>query len=164
MARPVLAGRLVFPQRLAWEIIVKCIIVSGVPGSGKTYYAETISGKHDPAHVGIASADSFVDYSKEVRPQLPRAHQECFLTALALLEDKTPLVIIDNTNLSGIEIAPYYLMAEAHGYEVEVLRISCPPEVAFERQQHGVPADIFDKMVLAFNKRDVAPWWTVYDI
>lgn len=130
-----------------------CIILQGIPGSGKSTFAARLSSR-------IASADRYVDYSQPVAPQLSKAHAWCFKDAIAFAMDGRDFVV-DNTNLTSIEIAPYHLLARSFHFDVEIRRIHCPPETAWGRQTHGVPRQAFDSMVARFESFEPAPWWSV---
>jgi hypothetical protein len=136
---------------------VKIIILSGFPGSGKSYFCE----QQDPIGLATVSADHYLD-PKTL--DFGQAHRLCCKDYITLIQrDDLTKIIVDNTNLNAWEIAPYYLAGEAHGHHVEVRRIHCDPALAFKRQQHNVPFDAFCIMVANFKKRDVLPWWNVYE-
>lgn len=143
----------------------KVVILSGIPGCGKTHYAQSIVRPW--GMLGrVVSTDYFWGEEYEFDPnRIEEAHIWCFKKFLMEIEEMmTSLVVVDNTNLSAMEIAPYYLAAQAFSYEPVVQRILCPPHIAWERQSHGVPQARFQAMVDQFNKRDVAPWWRVEEI
>jgi tRNA uridine 5-carbamoylmethylation protein Kti12 len=150
-------------------------IMSGIPGSGKSYIArqmcESFSrfGNHYPS---ICSADDFfmVDGKYQFNPaRISLAHQACFRKFIGIVSrpafgKRRNIIMVDNTNLTAAEISPYYLAAETFNYQVEVLRIDAPMELAGIRQTHGVPLTSIEKMEMAFRKRDVMPWWKVRDV
>ena len=100
------------------------IILSGIPGSGKSYWANRIY-----PDAQVCSADDFFTYSTqpdvcEYRfdpAKLGEAHDYCFRKFARLVyrdvaSDAIPsfgTVIVDNTNIRMFEIAPYYRMAQA---------------------------------------------------
>lgn len=142
----------------------KVVILSGIPGSGKSTLAQSLRVTPD---VVVCSADDLFVENGVYRfdlAKLGHAHRACWRKFQRALQDGLELVVVDNTNLSAAEIAPYVLPAEAWGYQVEIVRVHCDPAVAFARQTHGVPAEGFARMVEAFNKRDVMPWWSVEDV
>ena len=141
----------------------KVWILSGIPGSGKSTWA----GREIPAGRTFSADDWFTTNSVyQFRPQeLPLAHQACFRGFLRAVQEISPRpVAVDNTNLSAWEIAPYMLAAEAHDWEVAIVRVHCPLAVALERQTHGVPPERLAAMARAFDRRDVLPWWTVHEV
>jgi len=152
-------------------------ILAGLPGSGKSYMASVLRRiyagpqaralTHGRAAVEVVSSDHFwaPDYSDFDPAKLPQAHQACYRDFLtATMMERAPMVVVDNTNISSAEVAPYYLAGEALGYQVSLLRINVTPEVALARNIHGVPAEIVDKMNAAWLRRDVMPWWNVVEV
>jgi hypothetical protein len=90
----------------------RCIILSGPSGFGKSTLAAKLAGTVGEGKSFICSADNFFVNEGgfyEFDPKLlPQAHKECYLDFINVVNFRTPLVIVDNTNLSGWEIAPYY--------------------------------------------------------
>lgn len=136
------------------------VCMSGVPGSGKSFYAAGLSKREN---IFIVSADYYF-LNKPFNPSLlSRAHGECFKQTIdwAL---KGWDIVVDNTNLNAWEISPYSLLAQSLDTPFEIHRVECDPEVAFARQTHGVPRAVFDRMVQQFNKRDYLPRWRICGI
>jgi predicted kinase len=90
--------------------------------------------------------------------QLPEAHSACLRRFVALCETGTD-VVVDNTNTTAVELAPYVALAGMYGYEVEIIRLHCDPFLAAKRNTHGVP----EKAVLAMHARLMSdrlpPFW-----
>jgi len=118
----------------------------GISGSGKSTYI----AKHYPKAY-ICSADDFFTqvvgggkaYVFDAK-QLGDAHRWCmnkFIRAVTHIDPlgRAALVVVDNTNLALWEFMGYYQVATAMGYEVSVIRMDTPPEVAGKRNLHGVP-------------------------
>ena len=119
-------------------------IMRALPGAGKTYHATRIAAE---TGAGIGSADTFPGLygpaDENGRPTYNvalagSAHGACFRHAVESLQSGQS-VIVDNTNLSLDEIAPYILLAQAYQAEPKVLTVACDPEVAHARNTHGVP-------------------------
>lgn len=113
----------------------------------------------------IVSADNYFTangkYNFDAR-LLNQAHQTCFRSFIQAVSRqdringsvKPGLVIVDNTNTSVAEVAPYVLAGEAYGYVVEIVRIDCPVDVAAARTIHGVPREKIESQrerMLDFN-------------
>ena len=124
----------------------KVIVMRGASGSGKSTYVK----KHFPG-AEICSADQFFIDSKtgeyEFNPKmLGAAHGECKRNFKNSLRSKVPLVVVDNTNTMLKELQPYIMAAQAANYEIEVIRLEVPLDVAAQRNVHGVPYDAVKRM------------------
>jgi len=112
------------------------IILRGVPGAGKSTYAKTLGNP------SIVSADYFLTANGVYKfdPKLlPKAHRECWAWFYAYLKLGVLTVVVDNTNTTAAEIAPYVLPAETLGYAVTIVTLRVDPLVAAARNIHGVP-------------------------
>ena len=113
---------------------MKCLILIGPSGVGKSTYAkkwleEDVVSCQD--NVVICSADNFpslyrengsIDFSK-----LGEAHQACFLSFLRTmsreLHSDKDFTIVDNTNCSMDQLAPYVRVATAYNVEPEIVAL-----------------------------------------
>lgn len=137
------------------------IILRGLPGAGKSHWAK----KNRTDQTEIVSADRYFisqDGSYQFNPaKLGEAHQACFRNFLQWLRVGVGCIIVDNTNISELEIAPYYLAAETYGYGVKILNFPCDVETAVSRNIHGVSRGPIEKMVERSEKFNPPPWWTI---
>ena len=152
---------------------MKVIVLSGLPGSGKSTWAKKTVVEMGADNLGaILSADDFFtqpDGSWVFDPtKIGDAHADCLRKFIAhcqhqrMLEEvgiPLRLCIVDNPNLSIAEIAPYMAIAQAYGHEATVVRISCSPQQAFERQIHGVSFGTFLHMFATQRDLVLPPWW-----
>jgi predicted kinase len=118
---------------------MKVIILRGISGSGKTTW---IANNHPEAFV-VSADHHFLDKDGNYHfnaDHLQEAHEHCFRAFLNALEEKRPLIAVDNTNVALWEITPYSLGARAFGYDITILTLSCSPELAISRKQL-VPED-----------------------
>lgn len=72
---------------------------------------------------------------------LGQAHGACLRAAIEALQAGKS-VVVDNTNTTVVEVAPYVALAQAFSVsDVALLRMNCDPEKAWARNSHGVPRD-----------------------
>lgn len=129
------------------------VILRGIPGSGKTTY---VKSKFRTAVV--CSADSFF----ETVPggfdssSLPLAHAKCLGKFVDALQDKKPVIVVDNTNVSKWEYENYEKIARLAGYEVEIYEMHCKSDSTAgkcaDRNRHGVPVSKVIEMYSRFEK------------
>jgi tRNA uridine 5-carbamoylmethylation protein Kti12 len=140
---------------------LRVVILRGLPGSGKSHYtAQLVAGelKRGHAEPAVVSADQYryvEENGRRVYRYDPRKDSECHAACLrdflAYVQHPANLrgaryLVVDNTNLSAWEVAPYYAVANAlkrpagSVVEVIILTVHCPPEVCVKRNVHGLPA------------------------
>jgi predicted kinase len=136
-----------------------CKIMRGVPGTGKTTWAKLHCDLSAPT-VKYISADvkrmvgGHYLYDKDKDPAI---HAECLREAVDAFQRSHPIVIIDNTNIRSYEFSPYYKLAEAYGYEVEIVHCVAEYEMCLARNEHKVPPAIIKSMMCSSDP--VPPWW-----
>lgn len=137
---------------------MKAIILSGIPGSGKS----TFAGEADKRVV--CSADDFfmVDgkYCFDFR-KLGEAHGSCLRKFIECVSRGESVVYVDNTNTTVLELAPYMAIANAYNYKIELVTFLCDPEIAAKRNKHGVPyaACLAMNNRLVSRDREIPPFW-----
>lgn len=108
-------------------------VLRGISGSGKTTWAKQHEGK-----ALVLSTDHYFLVDGEYRfdpMKLGENHRRCFREFAEAVLKSEPWIIVDNTNLSAWEYAPYVVMGEAYGYQVELLTFMVTPEVSLQRKQ-----------------------------
>lgn len=142
---------------------MNCVIMRGVPGSGKsTWIKNNYPDPEYPKMQEIFSADHYHINDAgvyEFKPEnIRKAHNHCliYFTQMSSLGSGTTL-IVDNTNIRVWEIAPYYRLAEAFGYDVEIIHVHADPVVAAKRTIHGVPPGRVLEMHRSIEP--VPAWW-----
>lgn len=92
----------------------KVIILSGISGSGKSTYGRKLL--EGALWTSVCSADDYFMVGSEYRfdaSKLSLAHGQCFKKFIDLLKGGDQVVVVDNTNTSVVEIAPYVLGGQA---------------------------------------------------
>jgi predicted kinase len=143
--------------------MAKLIIMQGIAGSGKSRVARRLVRPGRRVRPAIVSADLFPGlYAADGfhRELLGAAHKACFRAAVELVSGGEN-VVVDNTNLSALEMAPYVALGAAFGYEVEIVRVLCPQLVAYRRQTHGVPLAVHRGMARQLKRFQAPPYWDV---
>lgn len=164
----------------------KLVVLSGLSGSGKSWYA----GKLLMEYVGetgltmtdilmlpkgdkrgtsaYCSADMFFvgeDGTYKHDPsKIGAAHGACFKECIRAMQAECEIIIVDNTNTTEMEISPYMLAAQAYGYEAEIITLHIPVLFACERNVHKVPEAEIQNQFNQLQARKLAPWWKNTDV
>jgi predicted kinase len=140
------------------------IILSGVPGSGKSHYIK----KQIQGNVLVCSADHYFEKTGSYvfdPSKLGQAHGECLRKFAANVSDEegnpNGTLVVDNTNTSAIELAPYVALCQAFEVECELVTVLCDPDIAAARNLHGVPGHAIARMDKAIRSRTLPPFWDV---
>lgn len=128
-------------------------IMIGLPGSGKSTEVQKISRTHGIIResVTICSADDYFSRTGSYLfdpSQLGEAHASCMREATEACVRGDDCVIIDNTNLTNIERAPYYMLGVAFNYTIKLVWVE--PGLTIDeiaaRNVHGVPVTTVRRM------------------
>lgn len=127
------------------------ILLQGVPGSGKSTLAHELSRAEDIFYPIFSTDHFWLGLSEDGTyafdgSRLAEAHQWNHARAEAWMAGGGECLIIDNTNIKKAHARPYLDLAKKYGYDVEVVRVECDPQVAFERCTHGVPLEVIQRM------------------
>jgi len=125
-------------------------ILRGMPGSGKSHYAEFRMLEIGPTVQSseVVSTDKFWKTSKAPNgfnyKQLIEAHEWCKARFVEALQNGTEFVILDNTNITWAEYKTFYVrIAESFGYRVRILdfnpAMASDAIVCARRNLHNVP-------------------------
>lgn len=129
-------------------------VMRGIQGSGKSTYAKLlVQCAHEAGQKPlICSADNFFitdeGYKFDIE-KLGEAHKWCMRVFLTALQEGYDMVVVDNTNINLEDLSPYVAVGQALGYDVEIIQVNTPPEIAAGRNVHGVG----ESQVHALHKR-----------
>jgi predicted kinase len=124
----------------------KLIILRGIPGSGKSTYANKLKEFYIKENKTIAhwEADMFFtkpDGSYDWKPNLVGvAHKWCQDKVRNSL-DNCDVVIVSNTSLTESEVNTYVQIGETAGAEISIYRL-----IGNYQNVHGVPEETLEKM------------------
>jgi len=147
----------------------RVIIMSGVSGSGKSSYISNVIVPEIQRNMSflVLSADDFFIYPDDgsyvFKPKLlGKAHAFCFRNFIRALQSEIDVVVVDNTNTTAVEIAPYVLAAEAFHYEAEIITLMCEDdfvETCAARNAHGVSPAGVQAQHQRLKERCLMSWW-----
>jgi predicted kinase len=136
---------------------MEVVIMVGVSGSGKSTYIKDKLKEHL-----VCSADSyFMDGDKyNFNPaKLGDAHRSCMKLFVESCVGRVEKIVVDNTNTSIDQLAPYYSVARAFNYSVKLVMLEAPAEVCVERNSHGVNKKTIDGMSFNLSRLKIPPYW-----
>lgn len=145
----------------------KVIVMRGISGSGKSEIVKRLfqECKDNGGMFGFVSTDSFFMYGGKYNFNpafLSEAHGQCFRRYISYLgAGNLDLIVVDNTNVTVAEIAPYMLGADAFRYQAEILNIECTVVAAHMRNTHNVPVETVEQQHREMLSAQLSPWWKV---
>ena len=120
-----------------------CIIMRGIPGSGKSTIAKLFEGTLCSADLFFTSEDGNYKFDTT---RLKEAHIDCFCNAVEAMRNKDKIVVIDNTSLAHYEYKRYVDLAENYDYPYVIITVQCDLDVACSRGIHDVPFETMQRM------------------
>lgn len=123
-----------------------CIIVRGLPGSGKTTEAKRLAKKYNAVHL---EADDYFMVNGEYkfdRSKLHEAHKDCFNRFKAAI-NANKNVIVANTFVRFWEFKRYFRYAKEKGYLIHV--VECKWHY---KSVHDVPEETLERMKRDWDK------------
>ena len=151
------------------------IVMQGVSGSGKSTLAQRILEEDQFEDGTIVCSDYWFEnedtgeYTFDAT-QIDKAHAYCFSNCLDALNDRLDVILVDNTNTTTMEVAPYMLAvaatnidsSEDEQYEAVILRVPCDDlDMAAGRNLHGVPLRGIQQQanrIRAFDNQNFLKW------
>lgn len=155
-------------SRLAYVGAPVIHILQGPPGAGKTTWAmrQITSGERGTAsrygeRIAIVSADT--ERERLIGRTLAEAHAACLRRFVDLLNapprlGSTMHIIVDNTNTTQAEVAPYVALGMAYGH---VVTLRSFPGRGPGMDVHNVPEHVYHAMVDRIAKFAPAPFWDI---
>jgi len=152
---------------------LNCKIMRGPSGSGKSTYAK----KHFPKATVLSTDDFWINLAGEYIFDIKK-HGEAHAWNLrrfvdfvtywgniaeedfdASMQDVT--VVVDNTNTTVAELAPYAAVANAFGFNVEIITLDVDVDVAHPRNVHNVPQPTVhgQRRNMVANNGYIPKWW-----
>lgn len=144
-------------------------VLSGISGAGKSTFVRELRARAEEAGGGVASfsADDFFMKDGEYRfnvLELAKAHGRCMRLFIEYIQGSIPegySVVIDNTNTTIAEIAPYFAVGAAYGCNVVLVKFVTTPEETGGRNVHGVPMSGVQAQWKRCEQlwRELPPWY-----
>lgn len=136
---------------------MKLILIRGIPGSGKSTYAKTLSGfiassEHFEADMFWMLKDG--SYAFDMK-KIAYAHKWCLAKVIeALQREWISCVIVSNTFTTTKEMQPYIDLAKDYNVPVSIV------EMKTQYQNiHNVPEDVLIKMKNRWE--EIPDYWNV---
>jgi predicted kinase len=133
------------------------IILRGPSGAGKSTWA-----KHHFPHASVVSADHYFMVGDEYRfdpSKLPQAHAVCLRKFVDNMQFGEDITVVDNTNTTVAEVAPYAALALAYGHTLKIVTFDGDWRIAARRNVHGVPESTVEAQASRIMDAVFPPWW-----
>lgn len=134
------------------------VILQGISGSGKSTRAAQLGGTVVSADAYFTEADGLYNFKPAL---LADAHGHCLRSFVDAVLARHALIVVDNTNTTVAEVAPYYSIAVAYGYRVEIHRLWAQLETATDRGLRGVQLRQNAAMLARLERFTIPPFWSV---
>lgn len=141
------------------ESMNKCIIIRGVPGSGKTTLISQLEKEYNKKAY-ICSADDYhyfgaakikENYKFDIS-NIGSAHKQCQDKFTNGLISNESFIVVDNTNIKEKDYKWYYLLAKQYNYNV-IFHTILPGTIEqhFENNVHNVPKNVIENMIIGLK-------------
>jgi len=128
-------------------------LVRGLPGSGKSTFANLITNKFSICEADLFFYDKEGNYNFDAT-KIKQAHEWCREQVEIRMKDNGvnpqfyPEIVVSNTFTQEWEMEAYYKLAEQYGYKVFSIIVENRHGGV---NQHGVPADKLEQMKNRFQ-------------
>lgn len=137
------------------------ILMRGVPGSGKTHLAKSLSAEY--GGVVCSTDDFFVENGlyQFQSERLEEYHKNNIFRVREAMKDGIKLIIVDNTNIFVNHMAQYTFHAVVHFYEIFVVEPETSwkykVEECFRRNIHGIEIWKINSMLQSLHNQGRPP-------
>lgn len=128
-------------------------LVRGLPGSGKSTFAELITNEFSICEADKFFTDKGGNYNFDAT-KLPQAHKWCREQVEIRMKDNEvneqfyPHIVVSNTFTKEWEMSEYFELAKKYGYKVFTIIVENRHGGV---NQHGVPSDKVEQMKNRFE-------------
>ena len=133
-----------------------CLIMIGIPGSGKSFHAKKLAEEHSAVYLSADDIRSELTGDAGNNDQNARVFGTLFgRLKSAFNEGKN--VMVDNTNYNRKNRKEILSLAKRAGYTVYAYEMTTPHEVSKERNKNRdrvVPDFVYDRMISGYEKPD----------
>ncbi len=128
----------------------KLFIVRGLPGSGKSTFAKSITGTHFETDNYFINSNGVYNFVPHLIKDAHKWCQDSVNTAMILnhTNGENETIVVSNTFTEEWEMKPYFEMAEKYGYKVFSIIVENRHE---GKNEHGVPAEKLEIMKNRFQ-------------
>lgn len=141
----------------------KVIVMRGLPGVGKSTWVK----KNHPDAV-VCSADLFftdpdTGIYRYDPTKIGEAHRFCLMRFLEAVLGRAAVVVVDNTNTTELELAPYCAIAQAAGCALSIVEVRAPLAECLRGNTHNVSLETMARMFANMDKK-LPPWWPAVEV